>query len=266
VKDAQRHGLHFLPVDLTRSAWLCTIEDPDGEKRVRLGLNYAKGVREQASQAILRARQQAPFSSIQDLVNRVPELQKDELRRLSEIGALNFIRHIHRRDALWDSGLAKRPAGPLFEGLEPDARKSPLLPMTDTERLNADFRGTQLTIGRHPMAFHRQTLDALGVIPASQLAGIPNGRVVRTAGCVICRQRPGTAKGLVFLSLEDETGIGNAVVMPDVFERERKALLGNSYIVVEGEMQNIDNVTSIKASRIIPLAMAEASVPSHDFH
>lgn len=270
VKDAQRHGLHFKPIDVTRSDWLCTIEQEQGQKLVRLGMNYAKGLREQTACAILRAREERPFGSIQDLVERVPELRKDELRRLSEIGALNFIQNIHRRDALWDSELALRPAGPLFQGCAEThdgsaAPLSPLSAMTNSERLNADFRGTQLTIGKHPMAFHRAALNRLGVVPANRLAQVPNGRQVRTAGCVICRQRPGTAKGLMFLSIEDETGVGNAVVMPDVFERERVTLLENSYLVVEGEMQNVDNVTSIKAARIVPLHVAEAAVPSHDF-
>src|SRR5205823_946346 len=149
---------------------------------------------------------------------------------------------------------------------EPNITASPLQHMSDSERLNADFKGTHLTIGKHPMVFHREALNALGVIPANRLQHIPNGRFVRTGGCVICRQRPGTAKGLVFLSIEDETGVSNAVVMPDVFERERKALLENSYLVVEGELQNIDNVVTVKAARILPLHVAEAAMPSHDFH
>ena len=267
VKDAQRHGLHFKPIDVMRSDWHCTIEEHDGQKCVRLGLNFARGLHQQIGIAILRARAESPFTSIQDLVDRVPELRKDQLRRLSEIGALNFIQNITRRDALWDAERAMRPAGPLFAEMEPPTPSaSPLASMTESERLNADFRGTYLTIGKHPMALHREALNALGVIPANQLSKVPNGRIVRTAGCVICRQRPGTAKGLVFLSIEDETGVGNAVVMPDMFDRERKTLLGNSYLVIEGEMQNIDNVTSIKATSILPLHVAEAAVPSHDFH
>ena len=109
VKDAQRHGLHFRPIDVTRSDWLCTIEDDGGSKCVRLGLNYVKGVREVTAREILRAR---PFTGIQDLVDRVPGLRKDELRALAEVGALNFINGIHRRDALWQAELAMRPAGP----------------------------------------------------------------------------------------------------------------------------------------------------------
>jgi error-prone DNA polymerase len=268
VKDAQRHGLHFKPIDVTQSSWQCSIEEHNGEKWVRLGLNYAKGVRRQAAEAILRARADRPFSSIQDLTNRAPEIRKDELRKLSEIGALNFIPQTptHRRAALWDSELAIRSAGPLFTGnLEP-ADKSPLAPMTATERLNSDFRGTQLTIGKHPLAFHRENLNALGVTPARELQFIPNGRPVRIAGCVICRQRPGTAKGLLFLSLEDETGVSNAVVMPDIFDRERATILNNPYLVIEGQMQNIDGVFTVNASHFEPLRAAEEAVPSHDFH
>jgi len=265
VKDAQRHGLHFKPIDITKSDWLCTIEG-DVDKSVRLGFNYVKGLREQAARAILKARSEAPFTSIQDLVDRVPQLRKDELRKLSEIGALNFIRDIHRRDALWESELAIHARGELFAHLDSSCAASPLAPMSDSERLNADFKGTHLTIGKHPMAFHREALNGLGVLPANRLKDVSNGRLVRTAGCVICRQRPGTAKGLVFLSIEDETGVSNAVVMPDVFERERVTLLQNSYLLVEGELQNIENVVTVKAARFQPLHLAEAAVPSHDFH
>jgi len=138
--------------------------------------------------------------------------------------------------------------------------------MNTSERLNSDFRGTRLTIGKHPMAFHRDKLDQLGVTPARDLKRIRNGQRVRVAGCIICRQRPGTAKGLLFLSIEDETGISNAVVMPDVFDRERATILHNSYLVVGGQMQNIDNVLTVNATNFEPLHIAEEAVPSHDFH
>ncbi len=268
VKDAQRHGLHFKPIDVTKSDWLCTIEVHDGQYQVRLGFNYTKGLREQAAKAILAARAQSQFTSIQDLVNRVPELRKDELRKLSEIGALNFIQDqpIHRRAALWDSELAVRPTGPLFSTHNPPPTSHPLQQMSASERLNSDFRGTRLTIGKHPMAFHREKLNSLGVTPANQLKSIRNGWPVRIAGCIICRQRPGTAKGLLFISMEDETGVSNAVVMPDVFDRERATILNNAYLVIEGEMQNIDNVLTVRAARFEPLHIAEEAVPSHDFH
>jgi error-prone DNA polymerase len=269
VKDAQRHGLHFNPIDVTRSDWLCTIEEENGERRVRLGMNYVKGLREQPARAILTTRAEVPFASIQDLADRVPELRKDELRKLSEIGALNFITAspTHRRAALWDSELAIRPTGPLFANPQPPIpNPAPLAPMSASERLNSDFRRTQLTIGKHPMAFHREKLNALGVTPAARLKSVHNGRLVRIAGCIICRQRPGTAKGLLFLSIEDETGVSNAVVMPDVFDRERKTILNNSYLMIEGEMQNVDNVYTVRAAHFEPLHVAEQAVPSHDFH
>ena len=266
VKDAQRHGLHFKPVDVMQSDWSCTIELHDGLRHVRLGLKYVKGLREQAARAILAVRAEAPFASIQDFVNRVPEVRKDELRKLSLVGALNSIENTDRRNTLWTSAAAIQPAGTLFQATETAAASHALKPMTNSERLNADFQGTHLTIGRHPMAFHRARLNQLGIIPANRLLSVPNGRIVRIAGCVICRQRPGTAKGLLFLSIEDETGISNAVLMPDVFERERKNVLDNSYIIVEGEMQNIQGVTSVKAARVLPLHVAEDAVPSHDFH
>ena len=207
-----------------------------------------------------------PFASIQDLVDRVPTIRKDELRALAEVGALNFINGIHRRDALWQAELAMRPAGPLFAAERTDVPEpGPLAQMTDSERLNTDFRRTHLTIGRHPMAFHRDRMNELGVVPASELRSVPHGRRVRTAGCVICRQRPGTAKGLVFLSVEDETGVSNGVIMPDVYAEYRATLLETAYLLIEGELQNIDNVVTVKVSHMIPLHVAEEAVPSHDF-
>ena len=161
--------------------------------------------------------------------------------------------------------MAVQPAGPLFAEACPPITTRTLAPMSDSERLNADFQGTQVTIGRHPMSFHRERLNQLGVVPANRVLSVPNGRAIRIAGCIICRQRPGTAKGLVFLSIEDETGISNAVIMPDVFDRERANVLDNPYVVVEGEMQNLQGVASVKASRILPLHVAEEAVPSHDF-
>jgi error-prone DNA polymerase len=260
VKDAQRHGLRVLPVDVQRSAWKCTIEG-DGHA-LRLGLCYVKGLRAEAGQAIVGAR---PFTSIDDLARRVPALRKDEMNRLAEIGALNPLRQIHRRDALWQSERAARPAGPLLNRLEEADAASPLLRMTTEERLTADFRGTGVTIGRHPMAYRREQMNALGVTPAGRLKYIPHGRRVRIAGPVIVRQRPGTAKGFVFLSMEDETGIMNAIVTPAMYDRNRLALLAAPYLLIDGVLQNVDNVISVKADRVQALEGA-AAAKSHDFH
>jgi len=260
VKDAQRHGLHFKPVDVQQSSWKCTIED----NTVRLGLNYVRGVRKETAEAIVSARCVRPFSSINDVVRRVPGLRKPELRMLAEVGALNSLGG-HRRDALWEAERALRPAGSLFEAVEAAEPPSPLAPMTAPERIRADFYGTGVTIGPHPMKLYREGLRTRGVVAAEDLQYEKHGRLVRVAGCVICRQRPGTAKGFMFLSLEDETGIANAIVEPDLFDAFRKTLVTAPYLLVEGILQNQQGAISVKLNRAEPLNFEVAEVPSHDF-
>jgi error-prone DNA polymerase len=269
IKDAQRHGLRVLPVDVGESDWECGViggpgaggQGP-GRLALRLGLRYAKGLREEAGQAIVRAR---PFTSVDDLALRVPELRKDELNRLAEIGALNSLDRLHRRDALWQAQRAIRPVGPLLEALEETGELSPLQRMNTEERLWADYRGTGLTVGRHPMAYRRAEMNALGVQRAADLAHIRNGRIVRIAGSVIVRQRPGTANGFVFLSMEDETGIMNAIVTPQTFDRYKFEVLGEPFLIIDGVLQSVDGVISVKAARIRGLR-AGATAESHDFH
>jgi len=300
VKDAQRHGLKLLPVDVTKSDWKCSLETvascqlPVPSKcekfAVRLGLNYARGLREPAAQALVRERSLAPFSSVHDLARRVPELRRDELTTLAEIGALNAVASgqrpvvstnpgtrttdrrppatgsFHRRDTLWQVERAVRWSGPLLEELpEPDA-KSPLHAMTHEERLVADFRGTSLTIGPHPMQYRRAAMKKLGIYRASDLAQIPNGRRLRIGGCVIARQRPGTAKGMMFMSLEDETGIANAIIAPDLLQKNRVLLISERFLMVEGILQNQDHVIHIRAEKVAPLHVTQAETASHDFH
>jgi error-prone DNA polymerase len=173
---------------------------------------------------------------------------------------------LHRRDALWQVERAARFPGPLLEDIPEQDKSSPLKRMNDDERLIADFRGTGLTTGPHPLAFRRSQLNAMRVRPATELEKLSNGQHVRVAGCVIARQRPGTASGFVFLSLEDETGIANAIVTPDLFDRYRLLLVGEKFLLVEGKLQHQDHVISVKAERIHPLRMAELAVRSHDFH
>ena len=261
VKDAQRHGLRVLPVDINRSGGVCTIED----FHLRLGLNYVRGLRRQATEAIVRLQ---PFSNIEDLARRVPELKKEEFHQLAAIGALNSIGAKHRRDALWQVSRASRPTGELLRDVPESAPEAPpLRQMTIEERLVADSSGIGMTIGRHPMAHRRAEMDRLRVIPAAALPSMVNGRIVRVAGNVIVRQRPGTAKGVTFLSLEDETGISNVVIMPDLFENQRLEILTHPWVMVEGRIQNVDNVIHILAERVSPLANPlELGASSHDFH
>ena len=263
IKDAQRHGLRVLPVDVMKSEWHCTVERPlPAQPHLRLGLRYAKGLREEAGRAMVRAR---PFSSVDDLALRVPELRKDEINRLAEIGALNSLDQLHRRDALWQAQRAILPVGPLLEPLEEKGEPSPLAPMKTEERLWADYRGTGLTVGRHPMAYRRAEMNARGVTRAIDLAGIPDGRLVRIAGSVIVRQRPGTANGFVFLSMEDETGIMNAIITPAMFDRYKFEVLSEPFLLIYGVLQNLDGVISVKAGHMEGLR-AGAAAESHDFH
>lgn len=331
IKDAQRHGLEVKPVDITCSEWLCTLEETgrqgDGEREtrgqgdretrghvsphppllpsphltvsasqiaLRLGLKYVKGLRAEAGKAIVDERLKGPFAGIDDLSNRVPQLRKDELRKLAAVGALNFIQSkgslksqvsslkqykvktwdlgletrkgTNRRDALWQVERVARACGPLFRELSETDGHSPLVPMTLPERLDADFRGTGLTIGRHPVAHHRRELDKLGVLSAIAVRGMHNGSLVCVAGWVIVRQRPGTAKGFVFLSLEDETGVSNIIITPQLFDKNRLVVVDHPFLLIEGRLQNQDNVISVKAKRIRPLAFQVAPNSSHDFH
>ena len=282
VKDAQRHGLKVKPVDVMKSHWLCTLENGV----MRIGMRYVRGMRESVALAIVKARARAPFTSIDDLTRRVPELQKRELIVLAEIGALNSVplregdsaRGVsrerrasstllfHRRDALWQVERASRRSGPLLEPIDEPDTFSPLEQMTSEERLVADFEGTGMTVGPHPMAYYRDNMNAMGVLRAADLAHVGNGTYVRVAGAVICRQRPGTAKGFVFLSLEDETGISNVIITPDMFEQNRLTVVTGKFVLVEGRLQNVDNVISVKTARIEALPVSGAAVTSHDFH
>jgi error-prone DNA polymerase len=159
-----------------------------------------------------------------------------------------------------------RTPGKLYEQLIEKDSNSPLEPMTLTERVDADFRGTGLTIGKHPVAYHRKKLNRLKALRAIDIRQLRDGNFVRVAGWVIVRQRPGTAKGFMFLSLEDETGVSNIIVTPQLFDRYRRELVGHPFLLIEGKLQNQDNVISVKASHIQPLAFKVAGAPSHDFH
>ncbi|MBA2705347.1 MAG: error-prone DNA polymerase [Blastocatellia bacterium] len=263
---------------------------------LRLGLRYVKGLHEEAGQAIVRARAEAPFISIDDLQHRVPELRKDELRKLAAVGALNFIqaspkskeyssksktkaeeqtldighwtldKAVHRRDALWQVERVARPAGELYEELHEQDGNSPLVPMTRPERMDADFRGTGLTIGRHPVAYRRAELSELGASRAIDLPQLRDGSTVKVGGWVIVRQRPGTAKGFVFLTMEDETGVANIIITPQLFDKYRLVVVDEPFLLISGKLQNQDNVISVKAKTIRALSFQVAAVASHDFH
>ena len=305
IKDAQRHGLRVLPADVNASEWDCTIERgvgllacalpplPNGHGSVnhnafptdanpfpsrdrqgavheseapghalRLGLRYIRGLRAEAGKRIAASK---PYRDVDDLAHRVPKLHKDELEKLAGAGALANLGTDHRRDALWKASRAGRPTGPLLEDVPESDPRAPLQQMTIAERLSADYTGTGLTVGRHPMHFLRPEMNELGVTTAKDLAKVPNGGLVRVAGSVIVRQRPGTAKGIMFLSMEDETGIANIVVMPDMFDERRLVLVTEPYLLVEGKVQNEDNVIHVLARRVEKIHPITPAMSSHDF-
>ncbi|QQS34093.1 MAG: error-prone DNA polymerase [Acidobacteriota bacterium] len=345
VKDAQRHGLHFLPVDINHSDYLFKIE---GDK-VRVGLKYIRGLRQEIGEAIVAERSrhqrlcrsicgeacltgQQPYAhaamppndpqsggtaaeyfmtsteklsfsadraaepqnckcgwytDIDDLIRRVPSINKREIRALSMAGALNFDGTIHRRKALWQTELAMQPAGKLFDqctsphvskGDTRDLSDPPLLTRGPThsagnatfltrlegiELVEADLRQTGITIGKHPMAFLRDELRRNGILSAVETKTLPEREIVSVAGAVIIRQRPMTAKEVVFITLEDETGHSNFVVMPDVFERFRAVINQNDYLIIRGIAERDAMIKALHFRSIT--GQINAAVEAHNF-
>ena len=284
VKDAQRHGVKIKPVCAMQSDWRCTVLD---HNTFRLGFCVVNGLRQQHGEELVRQRQERPFDSLDDFKRRVC-LTKDELRTLAELGALNCFAE-HRRAAMWQVEetihhdlLGSTGCQPVVCGSLPQTfsvrqaagrsrrdacaprNESPLVAMTIQERVNADYQTMNLTAGPHPMRLLREQLP--NIWRAIDLKHARNGATVQIAGNVICRQRPGTAKGFVFVSLEDETGVSNAIVDPDLFERFRLTITEENFLIIQGEVQNSDGVVLIKTRNIRPLTQEKlAGSESHDF-
>ena len=249
----------------------------------------------------LALQPQRRFSSLDELVARTG-LRRDEVVTLADVGALNAFGY-DRRSALWQAERAIRPSGELFDedltaenaesaesflenqttvsadsafsavnsslqspATSPQPPDCPLKPMTESERLVADYAGMGLTIGRHPMALRREELAMRGILRAIDLKSARQGRRVRVAGMVITRQRPGTAKGFVFLTLEDETGVANIIVRPDLFARDRLVIIEEPFLIVDGVLQNQEGVTSIRAEQVQGLGGTKIEFDAHDFY
>jgi error-prone DNA polymerase len=260
VKDAQRHGLKIKPVCVSQSEWRCTVVD---DNTVRLGFCVVSGLREEHAEELVRQRKKQQFDSLEAFKRRIP-LSKDELRTLAELGALNCFAE-HRRAAMWDVEETLHDDLLGSAGAPPAVSRAPLPPMTLPERVKADYDTMNLTTGPHPMKLLRESLP--NIWRAIDLPRARHGSIIQIAGNVICRQRPGTAKGFVFVSLEDETGVSNAIVDPELFEHFRLVITEEAFLLIEGEVQNSDNVILIKAREIKPLTHAElVGSESHDFH
>jgi error-prone DNA polymerase len=264
VKDAQRHGVEVKPIDVMSSHWSTTLEqEGPAPPAVRIGLHRVSTLRREAGEAIARERACAPFTSPADLARRV-ELRRDEVEALAELGALRSIGAGERRAALWQVAALERDRHSLFAGV-PSEDASPLPEMAPLEATLTDYRRSGLTTGPHLMGHLRPELDRRGVLPACRLRDVPDGRHVRTAGHAIVRQRPGTAKGFCFLTLEDETGTSNAVLTPHYFRRFRVPLHTAAIIEIAGPLQSVDDVIHVRVRELRPLVARQDLPRSHDY-
>ncbi len=258
IKDAQRHGVEVRAIDVTASRWRCTLQpgaSSDSPPAVRLGLRFTKGLREATGNWLEAERDEAPFGNLADLVKRVP-LSAAELDALAELGALAELEATpkERRAALWQVAGIERDGTSLFAG---QGSRNPAEPglagLSALEETLADYRLSGLTPGPQIMAHLRPALRARGVLTAAELARTPHGTPVHTAGHIIVRQRPGSAKGFLFLTLEDETGLSNAIVTPDQAERFRVPLNAASLVEIRGPLQSVDGVIHVKLRHLAPL-------------
>jgi len=276
IKDAQRHNVKVLPVDVNKSGWMCRWENG----AVRLGLRFVKGLRAVAGEAVEAAQ---PFASVEELARRA-RLRDDQLTKLAYAGALASF-GMTRRAALWQAAYAAKNAGEMFEavggrqsavgGRPPHTHENvvgrgspadcPLPEMSRLDETLADYGAMELTTGKHLLEHYRTQLEKDGILSATDLKRVPNGSRVTTAGAVIVRQRPGTAKGFVFLTLEDETGLSQAIVSPQLFADQRTTILASSGLIVEGIVQNGEGQASVRAEKFWPLEGLH-DVQSHDFH
>jgi len=273
VKDAERHGVIIHPIDVQRSTWRCTID----RNSLRLGLKYIAGLREETGVRIERERRAKPFASIADFTARVAP-NKRELDAIAYAGAFAAF-GMTRREALWQAAAVERDPASLLAGAEPstapyaaargatgDSRSATLPAMRPIEETLADYATAGVTAGPHLMAHLRARLRTLNILSAAELSNAKDGAWVTAAGSVIVRQRPGTAKGFLFITLEDETGIANVIVTPDLFQANRTLLHRAALLMVEGPLQKQQGVIHVRGHRFRELRLRGAVPPSHDFH
>jgi error-prone DNA polymerase len=274
VEDAKRHGVEVRGVDVVHSGWECSLEGPapgmpaaPGEvPSLRLGLSRVRGLPRAVGEAVLSARGSAPLASVEDLARRA-RLSRAWLSRLAEAGALRSLEP-GRRAALWRS--LALPAGgeaDLFSGRLPPEPPALIAEASAAEEVAQDYATSGLSEKAHPMTFLRPALAARGARTARELAGLRDRAAVEVAGLVIVRQRPETANGILFVSIEDETGIANLVVMPDVYERHRPLARGAAFLLARGRVERTGKVVNVRVRELLPLAPAPGVEPaSRDFH
>jgi error-prone DNA polymerase len=264
LEDAKRHGVEVRGADVSASGWESALEAPlPGSPAVagdppalRVGLHAIRGLPRAVGDAIVAARAAGPFRSVADLVRRA-ELTRAWLVRLAEADALGALAG-DRRTAVWRSLAVEADGGDLFAGLAPPEPEPELPPATAAEQISADFATTGLSVRGHPMAVMRPGLSGSQIRTARELGRLPDRAPVEVAGLVIVRQRPETSRGIVFVSLEDETGIANLVVMPDVYEKFRPVVRGSPFLLARGRVERNGKVVNVRVDSVAPLALAPA--------
>jgi error-prone DNA polymerase len=307
VADARRHGVEVRSADVAISEWDCTLEkgqarsatvaeknggpqqsDPLNRGHapfptvagknagpqhlemmpvpaLRLGLRMVSGLKEDSVKRIVAARAERPFAHVADLAHRA-KLDRGDLTALASAGALASLAG-HRHNAVWEvAGVEKLPpilAGATFEDADPE-----LTAPTEGQDIVADYRTLGLTLGRHPLALLRRQLASRRLVTAADILRAPHGRIARTAGIVIGRQRPDTASGVIFVTLEDETGCTNVIVWRDLSDRQRRELLGSRLMAVYGTVEREGEVVHVLASRLVDLTpmLGSLQTRSRDFH
>ena len=266
VGDARRHDVDVRPVDVTVSDWDCTLETiAASPPALRLGLRVVAGLSEAGGARLVAARGERAFASVADLAHRA-RLDRRDMKALADADALAALAG-HRHAAVWDvAGVERLP--PLVEGSAFVEREPELAPPTEGEEIIADYRSLGLTLRRHPLALLRQQLTRRRLATASEIASSPHGRIVRTAGIVIGRQKPDTASGVVFVTIEDETGATNVIVWRDLGDRQRRELLGARLLAVYGKIEREGAVVHVLAGRLVDLTPLLGQLPtrSRDFH
>jgi error-prone DNA polymerase len=270
IRDARQHGVQVLPVDVNASGWDCTLEGVSDDRQdlaLRLGFRVLVGIPSAAVERIVAARLQGAFRSLDDLAHRA-RLTQAILTRLAEADAFGSLA-LDRRAALWDAlshekGIQSRP---LLQGLEDDEPRAELPPMPPLEQVLADYRTAGLSLKSHPLAFFREQLGKLRVTPTGELGRMDDGRYLRVAGIVLLRQRPGTARGITFVTLEDETGLANLVIKQAIWERYYRVARRSQVWIAHGRLERKDSIIHLVVSRLDDLsqALGDLRTQSRDF-
>jgi error-prone DNA polymerase len=266
VQDAQRHGVEVRPADIAISGWESTLEEQagGGQPAVRLGLSLQRGMSREAAARIEDARAIRPFASVADLARRA-QLDRGDLQVLAGANALHSLAG-HRRQALWQA-VGAVPDKDLLRPTTPDEEAPLLQAPSEGDEIVGDYRAQGLTLGRHPLALLRPQLLEKRFMPASTLADYQNGQLARACGIVTVRQRPGTAKGVLFMTLEDETGNVNVIVWPSLVEQQRREVLGAPLLGVYGIWQREGEVRHLVAKRLVDMSalLGRLNTHSRDF-